>query len=75
MLSSHSVQEAHDLAVIAHMATLSSRVPVLHFMDGFRTSHEVNKIELVSDDQLLELMPLDKIEEHRQRGLSPMHPR
>jgi pyruvate-ferredoxin/flavodoxin oxidoreductase len=74
MLSSFSVQEAHDMSVIAQVATLRSRVPFLHFMDGFRTSHEINKISLVSDEQLLDLMPWDKIEEHRQRGLSPMHP-
>ena len=74
MLSSFSVQEAHDMAVISQMATLNSRVPFLHFMDGFRTSHEINKIELVSDEQLTDLLPFDKIEEHRQRSLSPMHP-
>ena len=74
MLSSFSVQEAHDMAVIAQVATLESRVPFLHFMDGFRTSHEINKIELVSDEQLRDLMPYQRIEEHRQRGLSPMHP-
>jgi pyruvate-ferredoxin/flavodoxin oxidoreductase len=74
MISSFSVQEAHDMAVISQVATLNSRVPFLHFMDGFRTSHEINKISLVSDEQLRDLMPWDKIEEHRQRGLSPMHP-
>jgi pyruvate-ferredoxin/flavodoxin oxidoreductase len=74
MISSFSVQEAHDMAVISQVATLESRVPFLHFMDGFRTSHEINKIELVSDDQLRVLMPYQRIEEHRQRGLSPMHP-
>jgi pyruvate-ferredoxin/flavodoxin oxidoreductase len=74
MISSFSVQEAHDMAVISQVATLKSRVPFLHFMDGFRTSHEINKIELVSDAQLKRLMPWDKIEEHRQRSLSPMHP-
>lgn len=74
MLSSFSVQEAHDMAVIAQMATLKSRVPFLHFMDGFRTSHEVNKIDMIFDDQLKELLPWDKMEEHRQRALSPMHP-
>jgi hypothetical protein len=74
MLSSFSVQEAHDMAVISQVATLNSRVPFLHFMDGFRTSHEVNKIEVVSDEQLKTLLPFDKIEEHRQRALSPMHP-
>ena len=74
MISSFSVQEAHDMACICQMVTLNSRVPFLHFFDGFRTSHEVNKIELLSDDNLLELLPHDKIEEHRQRALSPMHP-
>jgi pyruvate-ferredoxin/flavodoxin oxidoreductase len=74
MLCSFSVQEAHDMAAIAQMATLISRVPFLHFFDGFRTSHEVNKIQLLSDEQLRDLMPEDKIEEFRQRGLSPMHP-
>ncbi len=74
MISSFSVQEAHDMAVISQVATLNSRVPFLHFMDGFRTSHEINKISLVSDEQLRDLVPWGKIEEHRQRGLSPMHP-
>ena len=74
MISSFGVQEAHDMTVICQMATLNSRVPFLHFMDGFRTSHEVNKISLVSDNMLRALLPWDRIEEHRQRGLSPMHP-
>lgn len=74
LISSFSVQEAHDMAVISQIATLESRVPFLHFMDGFRTSHEINKIELVSDEQLRDLMPYQRIEEHRQRSLSPMHP-
>lgn len=74
MLCSFTVQEAHDMAIISHIATLNSRVPFLHFFDGFRTSHEVNKIELVSDEQLRDMLPYDKIEEHRQRSLSPMHP-
>ena len=74
MVSSFSVQEAHDMAAICQVATLQSRVPFVHFMDGFRTSHEVNKIECISDEQLNDLLPFDKIEEHRQRALSPMHP-
>jgi len=74
MVSSFSVQEAHDMAIVSQIATLNSRVPFLHFMDGFRTSHEINKIELVSDDVLRELMPWEKVEEHRQRALSPLHP-
>jgi pyruvate-ferredoxin/flavodoxin oxidoreductase len=62
------------MAVITQVATLNSRIPFVHFMDGFRTSHEVNKIRIVSDEQLRELLPWDRIEEHRQRALSPMHP-
>ena len=75
MVASFTVQEAHDMAVVTQVATLKSRVPFLHFMDGFRTSHEINKIELLSDGDLRELMPWDKVEEHRQRALSPLHPR
>ena len=56
MLSSGSVQEAQDLACIAHAATLESRVPFLHFFDGFRTSHEVAKIRVLTDEQLRQLM-------------------
>jgi pyruvate-ferredoxin/flavodoxin oxidoreductase len=52
MLASNSPQEAHDLAAVAHAATLASRVPVLHFFDGFRTSHELNEVELLDDDDL-----------------------
>lgn len=74
MISSFNVQEAHDMAVITQIATFESRIPFLHFMDGFRTSHEVNKIAVVSDDDLRELMPWDRIDEHRQRALSPNHP-
>lgn len=74
MVSSFSVQEAHDMAIVTQVATLESRVPFLHFMDGFRTSHEINKISVVSDDQLRELMPWERVEEHRQRALSPLHP-
>lgn len=74
MVSSFSVQEAHDMAAVCQSATLNSRVPFLHFMDGFRTSHEINKIELLSDEQLKTLLPYNKVEEHRQRALSPMHP-
>src|SRR6185369_3912329 len=57
MLSSANVQEAHDFAAIAHAATLRARVPFIHFFDGFRTSHEVNKIEPLSDEQLRQLVP------------------
>ena len=74
MVSSFSVQEAHDMAVITQVATLQSRVPFLHFFDGFRTSHEINKITMVSDEQLRDLLPWDKIEEFRQAAMSPNHP-
>ncbi|MFA6092691.1 MAG: pyruvate:ferredoxin (flavodoxin) oxidoreductase [Elusimicrobiota bacterium] len=74
LLSSASVQEAHDLAAIAHAATLESRVPFLHFFDGFRTSHEVHKIDMLSDDDLRSLIDEDAVRAHRMRALSPDHP-
>ncbi len=74
MLCSNSVQEAMDLALIAHAATLETRIPFLHFFDGFRTSHEVNKIEVLSEDDLRALVNMDRVIEHRQRALSPDHP-
>ena len=74
MLCASSVQEAQDFALISHIATLQSRVPFIHFFDGFRTSHEINKIAPLADDTLLSLLPQDKIDEHRQRALNPEHP-
>jgi len=74
LLSSGSVQEAHDLALIAQAATLRTRVPFVHFFDGFRTSHELNTIEMLSDDDLRALVPERLIREHRTRGLSPERP-
>ncbi|MEX2323736.1 MAG: pyruvate:ferredoxin (flavodoxin) oxidoreductase [Acidimicrobiia bacterium] len=74
MLSSSSVQEAHDLALVAHLATLESRVPFLHFFDGFRTSHEVAKIGLISDEALRDLIDEDLIAAHRARSLNPNRP-
>jgi pyruvate-ferredoxin/flavodoxin oxidoreductase len=74
MLCSNSVQEAMDLALIAHAATLETRIPFLHFFDGFRTSHEVNKIEMLEEDDLRSMISMDRILEHRQRALSPDHP-
>lgn len=74
MLCSNGVQEAHDMALIAHAATLESRVPFLHFFDGFRTSHEINTYEPLSDDVLKEMISEDKILEFRQRALSPDKP-
>jgi pyruvate-ferredoxin/flavodoxin oxidoreductase len=74
LLSSNSVQEAMDLALIAHAATLETRIPFLHFFDGFRTSHEVNKIEMLTEDDMRALINMDRVIEHRQRALSPDHP-
>ncbi|HSP90824.1 MAG TPA: pyruvate:ferredoxin (flavodoxin) oxidoreductase, partial [Vicinamibacterales bacterium] len=74
MLASGSVQEAHDFAAIAQLATLRARVPFLHFFDGFRTSHEVAKIVRISDDELLQLLPNDLIAAHRSRALTPDRP-
>jgi pyruvate-ferredoxin/flavodoxin oxidoreductase len=73
-LASASVQEAHDLAAIAQMATLESRVPFVHFFDGFRTSHEITRIQMLSDDDLRALIDTSLITAHRQRSLSPDHP-
>ena len=73
-LSAGSVQEAHDLSLIAHAATLRTRVPFVHFFDGFRTSHELNTIEMLSDDDLRALVPEDLVRAHRDRALSPERP-
>jgi pyruvate-ferredoxin/flavodoxin oxidoreductase len=74
MLCSSSVQEAQDFALISHSATLQARVPFLHFFDGFRTSHEINKIRVVGDDVMRAMMPDDLVLEHRMRGLTPDAP-
>ncbi len=74
LLASASVQEAHDLALVAQAATLRTRVPFVHFFDGFRTSHELNTIELLSDDDLRALVPEELVWAHRGRALSPERP-
>jgi pyruvate-ferredoxin/flavodoxin oxidoreductase len=74
LLASASVQEAHDLALVAQAATLRTRVPFVHFFDGFRTSHELNTIELLSDDDLRALVPEELAHAHRNRALSPERP-
>jgi len=74
LLSSGSVQEAHDMALIAQAATLEARVPFLHFFDGFRTSHEVNKLTLLSDVQIRAMIRDDLVRAHRARALTPEHP-
>src|SRR5262245_17778384 len=74
LLCSNSVQEAHDMAAVAHAATLETRIPFLHFFDGFRTSHEVAKIEELGDDNLRALISESSIFAHRRRGLTPDRP-
>ncbi len=74
LLASNSAQEAQDLALIAHAATLESRVPFLHFFDGFRTSHEINKIEQLSREDLQAMIDDSLVRAHRQRALSPERP-
>ena len=74
MLSSGSVQEAHDFALIGQAATLRTRVPFVHFFDGFRTSHEVQRIMSLSDDDIRAMLPEDMIAAHRARALTPERP-
>ena len=74
LLASSSVQEAHDLALVAHAATLRSRVPFVHFFDGFRTSHELTTVDLLSDDVLRALVPEELVRQHRSRALTPERP-
>jgi len=74
MLASNSVQEAHDFALIAQAATLKSRIPFLHFFDGFRTSHEVNKIELIDETVMKKMIDDDLVKAHRERALTPDNP-
>ncbi len=74
MLASRSIQEAHDMALIAQAATLESRIPFLHFFDGFRTSHEVNKVEILNEEDLKAMIDDELVIAHRNRGLSPDRP-
>jgi pyruvate-ferredoxin/flavodoxin oxidoreductase len=74
LIASNSIQEAQDLALIAHAATLEARVPFLHFFDGFRTSHELNKVEQVLDDDIRAMIDDGLVQAHRARALSPDHP-
>ena len=71
MICSNSVQEIADLTPIAHLVALESSVPVLHFFDGFRTSHEVQNVEFVDEEEWKKLLPMDKVEEFRARALNP----
>ena len=74
MLASSSVQEAMDLAAVAHLATIKSSVPFIHFFDGFRTSHEIQKIETLEYDDLAKLVDQEALRAFRNRGLSPERP-
>ena len=74
MLASTSVQEAHDIAAISHAATLAARLPFLHFFDGFRTSHEVNRISVLADDQLRALVNDEDVLAQRAHALNPARP-
>ncbi|MGA2616802.1 MAG: pyruvate:ferredoxin (flavodoxin) oxidoreductase [Thermoguttaceae bacterium] len=75
LLSSASVQEAQDMALVAHAATLRARLPFLHFFDGFRISHEVNKIEQLTEDDVRAMIDMDLVAAHRRRALNPEQPR
>ncbi|MDH7516938.1 MAG: pyruvate:ferredoxin (flavodoxin) oxidoreductase [Candidatus Thermoplasmatota archaeon] len=74
IISSNSVQEVMDLALVSHLSTLRASVPFLHFFDGFRTSHEIQKIEMIDYDDLAKLVDWDAIKKHRERALNPEHP-
>ena len=74
MLATSSVQEVMDLAGVAHIVALQSRVPFVHFFDGFRTSHEIQKIELIDEASLTAMFDREALKAFRQRGLNPEHP-
>jgi pyruvate-ferredoxin/flavodoxin oxidoreductase len=74
LLASNSVQEVMDMALVAHLSTLRTSIPFLHFFDGFRTSHEIQKIEMIDYEDIAPLVDWDAIKKHRQRALNPEHP-
>lgn len=74
MIASGSVQEVMDLALVSHLATLKTRVPFVHFFDGFRTSHEIQKVELIDYEDMAKLADWQAIKEFRQRAMNPEHP-
>ena len=74
MLASNSVQEVMDLALVSHLATLKAKVPFLHFFDGFRTSHEVSKIEMIDYEDIKKIVDMDDIRAFKERALNPEHP-
>jgi pyruvate-ferredoxin/flavodoxin oxidoreductase len=74
MLATGSVQEIMDISAIAHLAAIKSRIPFLHFFDGFRTSHEIQKVEAADQDELAQLLDWDALKAYRERALNPEHP-
>lgn len=74
LLASGSVQEAEDMALVAHLSTLEASVPFLHFFDGFRTSHEIQKIDRIEYEEMAKLVNWDKVKAFRERALNPEHP-
>ncbi len=74
MVASNSVQEVMDLALVSHLSTLKAKVPFLHFFDGFRTSHEVSKIDVIDYEEMKELVDMADVEDFRARALNPEHP-
>jgi len=74
LLASASVQEAIDLGVVAHIAALKAKVPFVHFFDGFRTSHEISKVDVVPYEEIAKIVPWDAIENFRRRAMNPEHP-
>ena len=74
MLCSNSVQEVMDLGAVAHLAAIEGRVPFLHFFDGFRTSHEIQKVEVWDYEDLKEMCDMDAVAAFKKRALNPEHP-
>ena len=74
LLASASVQEVIDLALVAHLSALRSKIPFVHFFDGFRTSHEIQKVDVLDYDEMAKLAPWDEIEAFRKRAMNPEHP-
>jgi len=74
LLSSNSIQEVMDLALVSHLSTIRASIPFVHFFDGFRTSHEIQKIEIIDYEDIKKLVDWDGIKKHRERALNPEHP-
>jgi pyruvate-ferredoxin/flavodoxin oxidoreductase len=74
LLSSHNVQQCHDLAIVAHLSALEASLPFMHFFDGFRTSHEIQKIEQLPYDKIKSLVNMEFVDRAHKRGLNPTHP-